>query len=399
MEDELGFGNIMSEEDLETLFTEPEDIHNDDENDEPGEPEGVQVDDEGSDEKNSKKNKTTEVIDPESLFEGEEPESVGSGKNKEEKGKEDTVTDEDDGTSPNNFYSSIANALAVDGIFLNQDDDAIKKVDSAETFSDLIEAEIESRLDERQQRISKALNNGVEPSDIRKFENTLNYIASITDAAIAEEGEKGEQLRMNLIYQDFINKGYSPEKAQKFTERTINNGTDIEDAKEALQSNREFFQGEYNKLLREAQEKADAERADRQKQADKLKNSLMNDKQLFGDLEITNDIRKKAYDNISKPVYKDPETGEYLTALQKYEMENRADFLKYAGLFMALTNGFKDFDSFTKGKVKKEVRKGLRELEQTINNTSRSSNGNLRMVTGVQDDPQSFITKGMQLDI
>ena len=392
MEDELGFGNILGEQEIETLFTEPEDIEEEKGSEETEEQETVE-------EPKEKGNKTTEVVDPDLLFEGEEPESVGSSKNKEEKGKEDAVSDEDNGTSPNNFYSSIASALAVDGIFLNQDDNAIKKVDSAESFSDLIEAEIQSRLDERQQRISKALDNGVEPSDIKKYENTLNYIASITDAAISDESEKGEQLRFNIIYQDFVNKGYTPEKAQKFTERTINAGTDVEDAKEALQSNKEFFQGAYNRLLKEAQDRADEERAERRRQADNLKNSLMNDKQLFGDIELTNDIRRKAYENISKPVYKDPETGEYLTALQKYEMEHRADFLKYAGLFMALTNGFKDFDSFTKGKVKKEVKKGLRELEQTLNNTSRSSNGNLRMVTGVNDDPQSFINKGMILDI
>jgi hypothetical protein len=259
--------------------------------------------------------------------------------------------------------------------------------------------EINARLNDAQRRIKKALEDGVEPTDIKKYENTLNYIASITDANIAEESEKGEQLRRNLIYQDFLNKGYSPEKAQKFTERTIDAGTDVEDAKEALQSNKEYFQGAYNKLLREAEEEAQAEREERQQQAARLKDSILKDKNLFGDIELSADVRKKAFDNISKPIYRDPETGEYFTALQKYEMENRADFLKYTGLVYTLTNGFKDFDSFTKGKVKKEVRKGLRELEQTLNNTSRNTNGSLKMVTGVQDDPESYISKGMQLDI
>jgi len=116
-------------------------------------------------------------------------------------------------------------------------------------------------------------------------------------------------------------------------------------------------------------------------------------------MEISSDLRKKAFDNIAKPIYKDPETGEYLTALQKYEMEHRGDFLKYAGLIFTLTDGFKDFESFTKGKVKKEVRKGLRELEQTLNNTRRATDGSLRMVSGVNDDPESFISKGMKLDL
>lgn len=391
----LSFDNILGEQEIETLFTDPED---NDVQEGHKETEEEEVDTSDSETKKQKeKNNTTEVVDPEDLFEDKAPESVGSGKDNE--GKEDTVSDNDaDGTSPNNFYSSIANACAVDGIFPNLDDETIKKAVDAESFSNLIEAEINARFDEKQKRISQALENKVEPNDIKKYESTLNYINTITDAAIAEESDKGEQLRYNLIYQDFINKGMTPDKAKKFTDRTIDAGTDVEDAKEALLSNKEFFTGAYNKMLQEAQQKADEEKAEREKNAKELEKSLMKDKQLFGDMEISNDIRKKAFDSIAKPVYKDPETGDYMTAIQKYESEHRAEFLKYTGLIFAMTNGFKDFDSFAKGKVKKEVKKGLRELEQTLNNTRRNNDGSLRMVTNQKDDPNSFISKGMKLD-
>lgn len=394
----LSFDNILGENEIETLFVDPEDNEVVDEPTKTEEEEVIDTPD-SKDDKPKEKNKTTEVVDPETLFEEETPESVGSGKDKE--GKEDTVTDEgSDGTSPNdNFYSSIANALAVDGIFPNLDDETVKKAVDAETFSDLIEAEVNARFDEKQQRISKALENGVEPTDIKKYESTLDYINKITDADIAEENEKGEQLRYNLIYQDFLNKGMSADKAKKYTDRTINAGTDVEDAKEALQSNKEYFSGEYNRLLQEAQQQADEDKAERSKQAKQLQTSLLKDKNLFGDMEISNDVRKKAFETVSKPVYRDPETGDYLTALQKYEIEHRADFLKYTGLFFAMTNGFKDFDSFAKGKVKKEMRKGLRDLEKTLNNTSRSKDGNLKMITNQREDPDSFISKGMKLDL
>lgn len=392
----LSFDNILGEQEIETLFTDPED---NDVQEEHKEAEEEKVETPGSDDKKQKeKDNTTEDVDPEDLFEDKAPESVGSGKDNE--GKEGTAPDNDaDGTSPNNFYSSIANACAVDGIFPNLDDETIKKAVDAESFSNLIEAEINARFDEKQKRISQALENGVEPTDIKKYESTLNYINTITDAAIAEESEKGEQLRYNLIYQDFINKGMTPDKAKKFADRTVDAGTDVEDAKEALLSNKEFFSNAYNKMLQDAQQKADEDKAEREKNAKELERTLMKDKQLFGDMEISNDIRKKAFDSVSKPVYKDPETGDYMTAIQKYESEHRADFLKYTGLIFAMTNGFKDFDSFAKGKVKKEVKKGLRELEQTLNNTRRNNDGSLRMVTNQKDDPNSFISKGMKLDL
>lgn len=390
----LSFDNILGENEIDTLFTSPEN------NDAPSEQNPTE-ESPSSDEKGTReKDNTAEVVDPETIFEDESSESVGSGKNKEGK-EEDTTTEKDsDGTSPNeNFYSSIASALAVDGIFPNLDDETVKTAVDAETFSNLIEKEINSRFDEKQQRILNALENGVEPTDIRKYEGTLKYIDSITDAALSEENEKGEQLRYNLIYQDFLNKGYEAAEAKKFTDRCINAGTDVEDAKEALLRNKKFFSNAYNELLQEAQERADEEKAERAEQAKQLQTSLLKDKQLFGDMEISNDIRKKAFESISKPVFKDPETGQYMTAIQKYESEHKTDFLKYTGLIFAMTNGFKDFDSFAKGKVKKEMKKGLRELEKTLNNTRRASDGSLKMVTNQKDDPNSFISQGMKLDI
>lgn len=389
MGEELSFDNILGEQDIENLFGDAPEAEAEEKDEE--------VVEDNKEEK--KEEKVTEAINPDTLFEEEKPESVGNDNNKEEGKKEDAIPEKDDDTSPQNFYSSIASALAVDGVFPNLDEETIKKANTPELFSDLIEAEVTARLDEKQKRISNALENGVEPSEIRKYENTLKYISSLTEQMISEESEKGEQLRRQLIYQDFLNKGYTPEKANKFTERTVNAGTDIEDAKEALQGNKEYFQSEYDRLLQDAQKEADKEKAERKKQTEALQNSIMNDKQLFGDMEISNDLRRKVLDNISKPVYRDPETGEYMTAIQKYELEHKGDFLKYAGLLFTLTDGFKDFESFTKGKVKKEMKKGLRELEKTLNNSRRSPDGSLKMVTGVSEDPESFIGKGFKLDI
>ena len=127
----LSFDNILGENEIETLFTDPEDTEV---VDEPTHTEEEEVTDTLDSDKPKEKNKTTEVVDPETLFEEETPESVGSGKDKE--GKEDTVTDEEpDGTSPNdNFYSSIAKTFAEDGVFQDLNDEALSKVNDAESF-------------------------------------------------------------------------------------------------------------------------------------------------------------------------------------------------------------------------------------------------------------------------
>jgi hypothetical protein len=245
--------------------------------------------------------------------------------------------------------------------------------------------------------VSKALSNGVEPDSIRQYEGTLDFLNKVTDSQLTDESDSGEQLRQRLIYQDFINKGYKPQKAQQLTQRSIDNGNDVEDAKEALQSNREYFQEQYDDLLKQAQKDAEKAKQERVKQEEKLKKSLLEDKDLMGDMEISKDIRKKVFDNISRPIYKDPETGQYLTAIQKFETEHPGEFLKFAGLFFTLTDGFKDFKSFAKAEVRKEMKKGLRELEQTLQNTRRSSDGSLNLVGSRKSDPESFLEGGFKL--
>lgn len=388
MEEELSVDNILGAEEIDNLFVE------DDAQETP--PPSKDDGEDGSEKKPDSKDKdeTTEV-NVDTLF--TEPESVGSGKENTEE-KEDT-TPKGDGTSPKNFYSSIAKALKEEGIFPDLDDESYSKIKEPEDFRDLIEQQIKAGLDERQKRIDEALNAGVEPTEIRRYENTMNFLDSIKEENISDEGDKGENLRKNLIYQDFINRGYSKERAAREVQKSFNAGTDIDDAKEALQSNIDYFRDKYNELVNDAKSEAEQDEKERKEQAEKLKTSILNDKEVFGDLSVDKSTRQRIYDNISKPVYKDPETGEYYTAIQKYEMDNRVDFLKNIGLIFTLTGGFKNLDGLVKGKVKKEVKKGLRELENTLNNTARTSDGNLKYVSGVDEDPESFIGKGWKLDV
>ena len=388
MEEELSLDNILGAEEIENLFVEDEDTQ-----DTPpanGEPPKKE------EEIDKDKEETTEVVDVDNLF-TDTPESVGSGKENTEE-KEDT-TPKGDGTSPKNFYSSIAKALKEEGIFPDLDDEGLSKAKNPEDFRDLIDQQIKAGLDERQRRIDEALNAGVEPTEIKKYENAINFLDSIKEENISDESDKGEKLRKDLIYQDFINRGYSKERAAREVQKSFNAGTDIDDAKEALKSNKDFFKDKYDELINDAKSEVEQEEKERKEQAEKLKSSILNDKDVFGDLSVDKSTRQKIYDNIAKPVHKDPETGEYFTAIQKYEMENRTDFLKNIGLLFTLTDGFKNLDGLVKGKVKKEVKKGLRELEHTLNNTARTSDGNLKFVSGVDEDPESFIGKGWNLDV
>lgn len=343
------------------------------------------------DTKEEKEEKDTTEVNPETIF-SDEPESVGS-EDKEE--KEDTNS-EKGGTSPD-FYSSLAKALTEEGIFPDLDNEVISKVTTPEDFRDLIDQQIQAGLDEKQKRIDDALNAGLEPAEIKKYENTLSYLNNITEDNLENETEEGEVLRKNLIYQDYINKGFTKEKATKMVERAIRAGTDLEDAKEALESNKEYFQDQYNSLVKEAKKQEEEIKKERRQQIEALKESILTDKKVFGDIDIDKKTRQKIYETITKPVYRDPDTGQAFTAIQKYERENSTDFLKYVGLLYTMTDGFKNLDRLVKGKVQKEVKKGMRELESKLSGTMRTSDGQLRFANGA-DDPESWL-KEYTIDI
>ena len=384
----LDMDNILSPDEVDNLFAGDESQETQ-----------VTPPEKQEDDVNKEDNKTTtEVSDvnPEDLF-TEEPESVGSEK-VDTQGKEDTTSKEDIGTSSKtNFYSSIASALKEEGILSALDEDTLSKIKTPEDFAEAMESELKAKLDERQKRIDEALQVGVEPDEIRKYEGTINYLSTITEDAIIDESTDGEKLRKQLIFQDFLNRGFSKERAQRETQKSINSGSDIVDAKEALASNRDYFRKEYESLIAEAKAEEEADKARIKKEAEELKKSILEEKEIFKGLELDKTTKERVYNSISKPVYKDPDTGEYLTAIQKYEKDNRQDFLKKLGLLFTMTDGFTNLDKLVKTNVTKQVKKSLRELEHTINTTRRNADGSLNFISGVSDDLESKV--GYELDV
>ena len=281
--------------------------------------------------------------------------------------------------------------MTEEGIFPDLDEETLSEVKTPEDFRDLVEKQIQAGLDERQKRIDEALNAGVEPTEVKRYEGAISYLDGLTEEDLTDETEKGETLRKNLIYQDFINRGYSKERATKEVQKSLKGGTDIEDARDALVSNKEYFQEQYDNLIKEAKEQEEEVKKERKQQAEALKTSILTDKKVFGEIEVDKKTRQRIYDNIVKPVFKDPETGEPMTAIQKYERENSIDFLKYVGFLFTMTDGFKNIDSLVKGKVRKEVKKGMRELESALNGTMRTSDGNLKFASGTSD-PESWFS-------
>lgn len=378
----LNLNNILTGDEVDTLFDKYTGDNEDNTTEESQEETNEETVDDNDDDKD-----TTEVnIDD--VF---APESVGSDEEDIQGNKEDTDSSEN-GTSPN-FYSSIAKALKDEGIFPDLDDN--NEVKSAEDFKDLIQKQIDEGLNNVQKRIKDALSYGLQPNTILQYENTINSLRSISEEQLESTDQDSENIRKQLIYQDYINRGYSQQRAIKEVEKSISSGTDIDDAKDALNTALEYYENLYDESINQAKAEVEQKRNAEQKEIENIKNSIMNDKTFFGDISLDKKTRQKVIDNMLKPQYKD-EDGTYYTELQKYQRENKNDYLKNIALVFTLTDGFKDMSGLLKGKVKKEVNKGLRELEHTLRgNSSKSFGGSLKLMN---ESPETSF-RGWDIDL
>ena len=376
--EELDLDNILSGDEISTLFEEPPKKEN---KEEP---------------KEEKKEETTD-FDEENPFGTSQKESVGSEDEDEDiQGKGDTDNNGISSSPKNkNFYSSITDALVVDGIFPDLDKETIQNVKTPEDFQKIIEEQINARFTEKEKRINDALNNNVEPNIVQQYESTLDYLDKINDESLSAEDEEGENLRRQIIYNDYLNRGFSKSRAEKMVNDAINNGTDVDDAKDALQGIKDFYNNKYKEILDSAKENEKKLAEERTKQSENLKKSIMEDKNLYGDVDVDKATRTKIYDFITKPVHKDS-NGNYMTALQKYQSENTIEAMKNFAICYTLTNGFKDWSKLGSKQAKREVKKGLANLEKVINSTSRNHDGSLGFVSF---DESSYLGQDTQLDI
>lgn len=385
--DGLGIDNILDGDELSSILF--------------GNDEGGTQPDENEEGKQQPSNEETDTaeVDPDTLFDDDgsgEPESVGS-EEENNKGKKEDTNSQEGGTSPD-FFSSIATAFAEEGIFPDLDEETINNIKDAQSFREAIDAQIRAGLDEQQRRVAEALDNGVEPDQIRQHEQLIGWLND-QEKNIEVEGDAGDDLRRRIIMQDYLNKGFKAERAKQKVDKIFEDGTEVDEAKEALQSLKQHYTESYQKLRDDAKKEAEQEAEERNQKAARIKKSIIEGKtKFFGDIELSKDVRQSAYDAISKPIYRDPKTGETYTAVQKLELDNSEEFLAKLGLLYALTDGFTSINGLVDKKVKKEVKRGFSELERKINNTARNSHGNLDFASGVNDE-NSFIGKGMKLDI
>jgi hypothetical protein len=379
----IGLDNMLGAEEVEKLFSESADTTE----------EVVKTEKEPApNDDNKEDNEDTAEVDFSDLL-GNQPESVGSEKDIEKSGK--TLKSNNDlGTSQTNLFSSIAKALRDEGVFPDLSEETLKEVKDAATLKQMFDNEVSKSLDDRQKRIEQALNNGASNEELQSYQEALNLNQYLnkqdTYDTLLEEGDAGEKLRKQVLYQDYLNRGFKHDRAVKLIQKSFDEGTDIEDAKEAFESCKDFYKSRIEDYQQELENRKKEKQVYEQKQYDNLKKHILDKESFYDGVKIDKALRQKAYDSITKPVYRD-EQGNYMTALQKYQREHPIEFMENVALLYTLTGEFKSVEKLAKEKAGKKVKSAFEEIGNLLNNSRRNGDGTLNLAnTAPNDDREDW---------
>lgn len=379
----IGLNNMLGAEEVNRLFANQAGVAEE----AAAEEEEVQA----SPEKNSETEEETAEVDFSDLLGNNPPESVGSEENTE--GNRETPESNSDSGTPQNPFSSIAIALRDEGVFPDLSEDEIKAVIDPATLKELFDNQVAKSLDDRQKMIEKAMNSGATSEELQDYQravNDLNYLEKKdTLELLSKEGEDGENLRKQLMYFDYISKGFKHERAVKMVQKSFDEGNDVEDAKEAFESYKDFCEKKVKGYQQELETRKQKKADDEKKQYDSLKKNLLDKESFYEGVKVDKATRQKAYDSITKPVYKDKD-GNYLTALQKYQREHPAEFWENVALLYTLTGEFKNVEKLANSKAQKKIKSAFAEVGNLLNNSRRNGDGTLNLANTPPEDREKW---------
>lgn len=310
--------------------------------------------------------------------EEETPETVGNddtiihngGYNEEE----DSTTTRRGGSSPNK-YSSIAKTLRDEGA-VDASDEELESITNADEYVEFMRTQALKRMDDMTQGYVRALQNGANRDEVAMMFRNNQIVNSIKEDDITNE--ENDELRRQIIEQNYLNKGYSDVDAQKLAKMAFDEANDIEEAKAALAETKQYYKDSitaYNQRANEAKAARYKSMTDR---SERIKKSVMDDKNAFGGMDLDAKTRKSIVSCINDIAYRD-NNGVLYNGVQKWMLDDYEGAMKGMALLAVLTNNGKDYSKLFGAAAKKEVSKARQELMDFIEGNDNNG-GHMHLV-------------------
>ena len=265
------------------------------------------------------------------------------------------------------LYSNLAAQFKSEGVLPGLEN--IEDIKDLTALNEAIRKEVESRFSDEQKRIDEATKAGAEPTEVSEKLSTISKLESVTPEFISDE--KNLNFRKQAIAQDFIDKGYNPERAQTLAQRSVDAGTDIEDADFAIKN----IIAHEKKSLDNIIESAKAKEA---KSLNDIKDYIQKTPEVLPGVQLTDSQKDELYKGITTDV------GNKDNAFVTYQKSDPVGSRIKLEAFYYLTKGMTDFSVFTN----KAETKVSNKIENLLRGANFTEGGTIN--TDVPDENSTF---------
>jgi len=261
-----------------------------------------------------------------------------------------------------NLYMNLALALKEKGVLKylgDLDEDELKEIKTESDFDDILEKEAISRMESKTKELYEKMNGGVDVAKMRQIDTAIQQIDNVQiDNVLADEG-----ITKAIIVGAYQEKGIDATTADSLYEVHKQKGELKSVVTKSLLSKREQLVLDRENVVKSVEDKKRAESDARNDKIKELRTKIQSGT-AFGK-KVSKRIKEKMLDIATKPAGT-AKDGTPLNAIMKYQQENPVDFEFNMMYLYAVTNGFKDLNTFDR-KAETKASKAMRNVFESMN--------------------------------
>ena len=280
-------------------------------------------------------------------------------------------------------YSSLATHLHKSGVLSSLNEDTPIK-----SFNDLqkaIKNEITNGIDTISKSYQEAMERGVSEDEFVQYERAMGQLNAITPDVIKDENSS--ELRFKILAQDFLNRNFTREEAEKYAKRSVDLGEDITDAEKALGNIKQHTQSQFDKRQGEIEEEEKQVNND-------IKQFIDKTSEVIDGIKLDDNQKERLFKQITTPIGRDKETGNVISKYGKALREDPVKMKVMTEYLFMITDGFSDFSKLNT-EIETEKTKELDNiLKQSISSFSQDGSA-----TSGTDKESSFLIGDLDIDV
>lgn len=296
--------------------------------------------------------------------EGDDPDAV-SGDSTED------VDGEGGEQSSPKLYHTLASTLVEQGVLSSVEESSLKDIKNIDDFVEVMKSQIKAQelsdLTDVQKDILTGMRDGVADNTVTKFKDAMGKLEGISNDQITDNAN----IRKDLIYQSFLAKGFTKERAELQVDRSVKLGVDLEDAIEAHKELSTVVKSRYQAEIDKEKESIKKDSLQIEKDKVALEKTMLKREEVITGYKIPESTRKEVYKEMMENVSINPETKEPENSLMKYQRENPEEFTHKLYYLWKMSEGFENLNYF-KGKKASST---VKDLENAIRNSTHIQGG------------------------